>query len=187
MKHTSDTVAIRMWELRKAGKSEAEIAKELTDELSREATGFTPQEIHDAVVEAEELFAASQFVSWAGDAWYGSEANRQLLEDRAHEYDGIPYSFSGLTAAFQDLIDEGLLESRPAPAPTPAPAPAPAPARTRTVKKSGLGGTLTVDPETRAELNKLSLDELKRRANVDRWVAMDPKRASRLRQGFEVI
>jgi hypothetical protein len=173
--------------LRAESVPEGQIGQRIADELAKEAIGYTATEVRKAVAEAEEIYAAHVFVQrhpeWKAIA---TDTNIELLQRRARELnDGGAYDLGALEAAYYDLAEEGAFET-PEPEPQPVAA-TPAPEPALPFKKSGHGGMLTVDAATRAELNRLSLDDLKRRANADRWANMDPKRASRLKAGFTVI
>lgn len=176
-------IVTRIQQLRGDGVPEDQIGQRIADELAKEAIGFSITEVQDTINEAEEIYAAHVFVQrhpeWKEIA---TDRNIELLQQRARELDdGGAYDLGALEAAYYDLAEEGAFET-PEPEPVPAPEPTPAPALP--FKKSGHGGTLTVDPETRAELNKLSLAELKRRANAQRWANLEPKRRMRLRYGM---
>jgi hypothetical protein len=51
-----------------------------------------------------------QFLEWAGDRWYGSERNCRLMQEWVESHTDC-YSLRNCQAAFNDLRDDGLLES----------------------------------------------------------------------------
>jgi hypothetical protein len=181
MQHTKDTIAIRAWELRKSGMTDEQAGQQLADELAREAIGYTPAEVRESVKDATELLAATQFTErhpeWKEIADAADE-NVERLQELAHQYsEGEPYDLYCLECAYYQLLeDDGFERPAPEPAPKPKAQPVPAPA----IKKSGHGGTLTVDPAERARLNALPLSELRKLANKDRHERLAKNRRNQL-------
>jgi hypothetical protein len=176
-------ISNRIEQFRADGMPENQIAERLGNDLLKESTGVSATEMREAITEAEETYSAHVFVQRHPE-WqqYVSDENIELLQQAAREISN-PFDLYALEAAFYDLVDTGELQPVRKSAPATAPALEPAPP----FKKSGHGGTLTVDPATRGELSRLPLQELRKRANADRWNNLGPDRARRLKAGFTAI